>query len=119
MFGRRGEITSHRSAASRQDHARDALFAAAERKELAAQKFEEWVRFKDSFDRGLALFAKLDPSHCEVREPRPLGFGVACDGKPRRVLVGNMSRERERESTTTRLHSAPEVVMKDIMMLSV
>lgn len=70
MFGRRGEIQSHRSAASRQDHERDALFAAAERKELAAQKFEEWVRFKDSFDRGLALFTKLDPSHCEVSEPR-------------------------------------------------
>lgn len=68
MFGRRGEITSHRSAASQQDHERDALFAAAERKELAAQKFEEWVRFKDSFDRGLALFAKLDPSHCEVSD---------------------------------------------------
>ena len=68
MFGRQGEI-SHRSAASRQDHERDALFAAAERKELAAQKFEEWVRFKDSFDRGLALFAKLDPGHCEVSEP--------------------------------------------------
>lgn len=70
MFGRPGEggaITSHRSsAASRQDHAQDALFAAAERKELAAQKFDEWVRCKDSFDRGLALFAKLDPRHCEV-----------------------------------------------------
>lgn len=70
MFGRPGEggvITSHRSsAASRQDHEQDALFAAAERKELAAQKFDEWVRFKDSFDRGLALFAKLDSRHCEV-----------------------------------------------------
>lgn len=71
MFGRRGEggaTTSHRSAAYRQDHDRDALFVAAERKELAAQKFEEWVRFKDSFDRGLALFAKLDSGHCEVSE---------------------------------------------------
>lgn len=74
MFGRRGEggaIKSHRTAAYRQDHdEQDVLFAAAERKELAAQKFDEWVRFKDSFDRGLALFAKLDSSHCEVGENR-------------------------------------------------
>lgn len=81
MFGRQGEIGLHRSAASRQDHERDALFAAAERKELAAQKFEEWVRFKDSFDRGLALFAKLDPSHCEVRKPRTQKNGHECNWK--------------------------------------
>lgn len=89
MFGRRGEgaISSHRSAASRQDHERDALFAAAERKELAAQKFEEWVRFKDSFDRGLALFAKLDSCHCEVREPRTRE--VLCSPEVG-ILVGNM-----------------------------
>ncbi|CAM9725244.1 unnamed protein product, partial [Ectocarpus sp. 12 AP-2014] len=70
MFGRQGD-TSHRSSASkasRLDHEQDALFAAAERKELAAQKFDEWVRFKDSFDRGLALFAKLDAGHCEGEE---------------------------------------------------
>ncbi|CAM9695763.1 unnamed protein product, partial [Scytosiphon promiscuus] len=72
MFGRPGEggaIKSHRSStASRQDHEQDAIFAAAERKELAAQKFDEWVRFKDSFDRGLVLFAKLDSRHCEGDE---------------------------------------------------
>lgn len=47
------------------------MLAAAERKELAAQKFDEWVRFKDNFDRGLALFSKLDGSHCEVRVHLP------------------------------------------------
>lgn len=90
MFGRRGDggvITSHRSAASRQDHEQDALFAAAERKELAAQKFEEWVRFKDSFDRGLALFAKLDSSHCEVGNRTVLvGFADRHAGRVRKVV---------------------------------
>lgn len=69
MFERRGEGGKplHRPSLSGQDHAEDALLVAAERKELAARKFDEWVRFKDNFDRGLGLFAKLDPSHCEVR----------------------------------------------------
>lgn len=68
MFGQRegGAAWHHRSASSRRDHEEDQLLAAVERKELAAQKFDEWVRFKDSFDRGLALFAKLNSSHCEV-----------------------------------------------------
>lgn len=38
-----------------------------ERRELAAQKFDEWVRFKDCFERGVGLFAKLDPRHCLVK----------------------------------------------------
>ena len=75
MFGRRfegGKSASHHrpSLLSRQEQEEDAQLAAAERKELAARKFDEWVRFKDSFDRGLGLFAKLDPSHCEVRYTR-------------------------------------------------
>lgn len=69
MYGRRGEggSTSHRSSRQHYDDVEDdRLFAAAERKELAAQKFDEWVRFKDRFDRGLTLFSKLDSNHCEV-----------------------------------------------------
>lgn len=62
-----GKATAqHRSSSARRDHEAKTLLSEAERKELAAQKFDEWVRFKDSFDRGLALFAKLDRRHCEV-----------------------------------------------------
>lgn len=118
MFGRQGEIISHRSAASRQDHERDALFAAAERKELAAQKFEEWVRFKDSFDRGLALFAKLDPGHCEVSEPHRWNLALLVTGRTQN-LVEITHRNMFTRERTLRLHSAPIIVMKDIMMRSV
>lgn len=69
MFGGRGESrsTSGRPLPSQEDeNEEDITFTIAARKELAAQKFDEWVRFKDSFDRGLSLFAKLDSGHCEV-----------------------------------------------------
>lgn len=60
MFGRRVKTTLQA-----RDHD-DIVFEAQERKHLAALKFDEWVMFKDRFDRGLELFAKLDSSHCRV-----------------------------------------------------
>lgn len=57
------------SSSAQRDRVEDELFEAAERKELSALKFDEWVRFKDRFDKGLALFAKLDSNHCQVVVP--------------------------------------------------
>lgn len=60
MFGRRVNTILHT-----RDHD-DIVFEGQERKHLAALKFDEWVMFKDRFDRGLELFAKLDSTHCRV-----------------------------------------------------
>ena len=81
MFARRdsGKTLLHRSCRSslvRRGSDNNIILSEVERKELGAQKFEEWVRFKDSFDRGLTLFAKLDPSHCEVCGVSPARRGI-------------------------------------------
>lgn len=71
---RRGWSSNHNHHATTPILARDhddMMFEAQERKRLAALKFDEWVRFKDRFDRGLELFAKLDSSHCQVCIFRP------------------------------------------------
>ena len=36
------------------------------RKQRAEARFNEWVRWKDRFDRGLELFGKLDASRAEA-----------------------------------------------------